>query len=181
MRRGRGARRSRTRRPARPVAALPSRWLNSTPARPIIGLGGSRMNRLARTDASPQHTVHFCTHCGTLSNESERRVCGRCGMGVVLSCAPGLLPREGSAFLVVKADLRISAASAAVGQYLDGDVVGEPLLNVLSADPALPRWIVRAAMGSSRVVAVALRIGPRRVNGRVAPCGAPPAALLVLG
>jgi hypothetical protein len=52
---------------------------------------------------------------------------------------------------------------------------------VLSGDPALPRWIVRAAMGSSRVVSVALRVGPRRVNGRVAACGDPPAALLVLG
>ena len=139
------------------------------------------MNRLARTDASPQHTVHFCTHCGALSSEGERRVCERCGMGVVLSCAPGVLPREGTAFLVVTADLRISAASAAVEQYLGDAVEGEPLLEVLSGDPALPRWIVRAAMGSSRVVSVALRVGPRRVNGRVAACGDPPAALLVLG
>jgi hypothetical protein len=139
------------------------------------------MNRLARTDASPQHTVHFCTHCGTLSNEGERRVCGRCGLGVVLACAPGLLPREGSAFLVVRADLRISAASAATGQYLDGAVVGESLLDVISGDPGLTRWIMRAAMGSSRVVSVLLRIGPRRVNGRIAACGDPPAALLVLG
>jgi hypothetical protein len=139
------------------------------------------MNRLARTDASPQHTVHFCTHCGALSSEGERRVCERCGMGVVLSCAPGVLPRQGAAFLVVKADLRISAASAAVEQYLGDAVEGEPLLEVLSGDPALTRWIVRAAMGSGRVVSVALRVGPRRVNGRVAACGDPPAALLVLG
>jgi hypothetical protein len=139
------------------------------------------MNRLARTDASPTHTVHFCTHCGTLSNDGGRRVCGRCGLGVVLSCAPGLLPREGAAFLVVRADLRISAASEAAERYLGGDVVDEPLFDVLSGDPALTRWIVRASMGSSRVVAVALRIGPRRVNGRVAACGNPPAALLVLG
>jgi hypothetical protein len=139
------------------------------------------MNRLARTDASPTHTVHFCTHCGTLSNDGGRRVCGRCGLGVVLSCAPGLLPREGAAFLVVRADLRISAASEAAERHLGGDVVGEPLFDVLSGDPALTRWIVRASMGSSRVVAVALRIGPRRMNGRVAACGNPPAALLVLG
>jgi hypothetical protein len=92
-----------------------------------------------------------------------------------------LLPREGAAFLVVKADLRISAASAAVEQYLGEAVEGEPLLEVLSGDPGLPRWIVRAAMGSSRVVSVALRVGTRRVNGRIAACGDPPAALLVLG
>jgi hypothetical protein len=138
------------------------------------------MNRLARTDASPQHTVHFCTHCGALSDESERRVCGRCGLGVVLSCAPGLLPKPGAAFLVVKADLRISAASEAVEPLLGPDLVGQPLLDVLSGDPGLARWIVRASMGSSRVVSVALRRGPRRLNGRVAACGQPPAALLVL-
>jgi hypothetical protein len=100
---------------------------------------------------------------------------------VVLACAPGLLPKPGAAFLVVKADLRISAASTAAETVLGDGLVGKPLLDVLSADPALPRWIVRAAMGSTRVVAVALRIGPRRVNGRVAACGDPPAALLVLG
>jgi hypothetical protein len=140
------------------------------------------MNRLARTDASRQHTIHFCTHCGTLSNEGDRRVCGRCGLGVVLSCAPGLLPRPGAAFLVVKSDLHISAASMAVERMLgDPDaLVGEPLLEVLSGDPALPRWIVRASMGSTRVVSVALRKGSRRINGRIAACGEPAAALLVL-
>jgi hypothetical protein len=140
------------------------------------------MNRLARTDASPQHSVHFCTHCGALSSEGERRVCGRCGLGVMLSCAPGLLPKPGAAFLVVKADLRISAASEAVEPLLGDpeDLIGEPLLDVVSGDPGLPRWIVRASMGSSRVVSVALRRGTRRLNGRVAACGSPPAALLVL-
>jgi hypothetical protein len=100
-------------------------------------------------------------------------------MGVLLFCAPGLLPRAGAAFLVVKSDLRISAASEAAERML-GDVCGAPLLDVLSGDPALPRWIGRAAMGSRRVVSVALRVGARRVHGRVAACGNPPAALLVL-
>jgi hypothetical protein len=140
------------------------------------------MNRLARTDAGPQHTTHFCTHCGTLSNEGDRRVCGRCGLGVVLTCAPGLLPRPGAAFLVVKSDLRISAASVAVEPLLgDADaLVGRALPDVLSGDPGLPRWIVRASMGSGRVVSVSLRRGTRRVNGRIAACGEPPAALLIL-
>jgi hypothetical protein len=140
------------------------------------------MNRLARTDASPQHSVHFCTHCGALSSEGERRVCASCGLGVVLSCAPGLLPKPGAAFLVVKADLRISAASEAVAGLLGDpdELVGQQLLDVVSGDPGLPRWIVRASMGSSRVVSAALRKGTRRLNGRIAACGAPPAALLVL-
>jgi hypothetical protein len=101
----------------------------------------------------------------------------------MLACAPGLLPKPGAAFLVVKADLRISAASLAVGEVLGEDpdeLTGQPLLDVLSGDPGLPRWIVRASMGSSRVVSVALRRGTRRINGRIAACGDPPAALLVL-
>ncbi len=140
------------------------------------------MNRLARTDASPTEAVHFCTHCGALSDASSRRVCSACGLGVVLTCAPGVLPRPGAAFLVVKSDLRVSAASAAVEPLLgDPDaLVGQPLLDVLSGDLALPRWIARAAMGSHRVVSVALRKGTRRVNGRVARCGDPAAALLIL-
>jgi hypothetical protein len=103
-------------------------------------------------------------------------------MGVVLTCEPGVLPRDGAAFLIVKSDLRISAASAAVESLL-GDpeaLVGEPLLEVVSGDPALPRWIARAAMGSRKVTSVALRRGTRRINGRVAGCGSPAAALVVL-
>ena len=140
------------------------------------------MNRLARTDAGPSHAVHFCTHCGALSGETSARVCTACGLGVVLSCEPGILPRAGAAFLVVKSDLRISAASAAVEPLL-GDpeaLVGEPVLDVIAGDPALPRWIARAAMGSRRVTSVALRRGTRRINGRVASCGSPSAALVVL-
>ena len=140
------------------------------------------MNRLARTDASPKLDVHFCTHCGALSHEPRQRVCGACGLGVVLSCAPGVLHRTDAALLVVKGDLRITAASAGVEELLgDPDaLVGQPLLDVLSGDPTLPRWVGRAAMGSQRVVSVALRVGTRRLNGRVAVCGDPPAALLVL-
>jgi hypothetical protein len=140
------------------------------------------MNRLARTEAGPTEAVHFCTHCGALSDGSSRRVCDSCGLGVVLSCAARALPRAAAAFLVVKGDLRISAASAGVESLLGDpdELVGRPLLDVVSGDPALPRWVGRAAMGSQRVVSVALRIGPRRVNGRIAACGDPPAALLVL-
>jgi hypothetical protein len=147
------------------------------------------MKGLTRTDAgrtqgsdSRPHAVRFCTHCGALDHEAPQRVCGRCGMGVLLACEPGLLTRPGAAFLVVRSDLRISAASAAVRPLLGDpdELIDEPLLEVLSGDLALPRWIGRAAMGSKRVVSVALRVGTRRVNGRVAACGDPPAALLVL-
>jgi hypothetical protein len=140
------------------------------------------MNRVARTDAGPKGTVHFCTHCGTLSNEAAARVCDVCGLGVILSCAPGVLPRSGAAFLVVKLDLRISAASEAVEPLLGDpdELIGEPVLDVLSGDPSLARAIARAALGYRRMTTVALRRGTRRLNGRVATCGGPAAALVVL-
>jgi hypothetical protein len=134
------------------------------------------MNRLARTDAGST----FCTHCGTLSHEGERRVCDSCGLGVILTCSPGLLFRAGAPFLVVKSDLRVSAVSAAVEPLLGDDVVGRPLLDLVSGDPALPRWILRATMGSHRVATVALRRGTRRFDARIGACGDPPAALIVL-
>lgn len=140
------------------------------------------MRGLARTEPRPEQghaEVRFCTHCGTLSPEHGRRVCESCGLGVVLACAPGLLTRTDAAFLVVTSDLRISAASAAAERVV-GEVSGEPLLDVFSGDPALPRWIGRAAMGSRRVATVALRCGTRRIDARIGACGDPPAALVVL-
>jgi hypothetical protein len=135
------------------------------------------MRGLVRTEA-----VSFCTDCGALSHDAPERVCAECGMGIVLSCAPGLLPRSGAAFLVVTSDLRVSAASASVDSLLgDPDaLVGESLLELLSGDPGLPRAIARAAMGSQRVSNVVLRVGASRINARVGACGDPPAALLVL-
>ncbi len=147
------------------------------------------MNRLARTDVGHtqgrelrQGAVRFCTHCGAVQDDAPQRVCRRCGLGVLLACAPGLLVRSRPAFLIVTSDLRISAASVGVRPLLgDPDALnGQPLLDVLSGDPSLPRWIGRAAMGSHRVTSVALRRGPRRVNARIAACGDPPAALLIL-
>jgi hypothetical protein len=88
--------------------------------------------------------------------------------------------RAGAAFLVVKSDLRISAASAATEPLLGDDLVGRPLLDVLSGDPSLPRSVGRAAMGSQRIERLALRLGPRRIDARIGTCGYPQAALLVL-
>jgi hypothetical protein len=135
------------------------------------------MRGLVRTEA-----VSFCSDCGALSHDAPERVCTECGMGIVLSCAPGLLPRPGAAFLVVKSDMRISAASAAVDSLLgDPDsLVGEPLLELLSGEPGLRRAVARAAMGSQRVTNMVLRVGASRINARVGACGDPPAALVVL-
>lgn len=146
------------------------------------------MRSLARKDTSRSHAsdprpdaVRFCTHCGAVQDAEPRRVCGRCGMGVVLTTAPEAI---GKAFLIVTLDLRVTAASAAIESVLGDpdEIVGLPLLALLTGGDELARAVGRAALGSRRIarLAVAAKIGERRLAARVAWCGQPPAALVTL-
>jgi hypothetical protein len=119
-----------------------------------------------------------------VTDDAPQRVCPACGLGVILSCAREAAPRPGAQFLVVTTDLRVSAASAAVEEIFgDPDaLVGAPLLDLLRGDGAFPRQVARAAMGSRREASAWVRTAehgrPRRA--RIAGCGEPPAALVVL-
>jgi|tagenome__1003787_1003787.scaffolds.fasta_scaffold20732977_2 hypothetical protein len=128
--------------------------------------------------------IRFCTHCGAVTDDAPRRVCTLCEWGVVLSCARGAAPRPGAAFLIVTSDLRVSAASATT-EPLFGDtdqLVGTVVLDLLHGDVTLPRQLARAAMGSSRQVTAWVRTDEhgRPRKARIAGCGDPPAALVVL-
>jgi PAS domain-containing protein len=112
-------------------------------------------------------------------------------MGVMLCAATKALPGPGAAFVVVTREGRISAVSEAaeplVGQ--EAGVVGMPVATVLSCpdgDAQLTRTLARAA-GSGRevvdaTVTPAAQPGGRRgpLAARIAGCGPPRAALLVL-
>jgi hypothetical protein len=131
-----------------------------------------------------QDAARFCTHCGVVTDDAPQRVCGHCGLGVVLSCAREAAPRADAAFLVITTDLRVSAASAAA-EPLFGDtdsLVGRSLLDLVRGDGALPRQVARAAMGSNKPATAWVRTGengrPRKAT--IVTCGAPPAALVVL-
>jgi hypothetical protein len=125
-----------------------------------------------------QDAARFCTHCGVVTDDAPQRVCESCGLGVVLYCAREAAPRPGASFLVVTTDLRITAASRALGD----DVIGQPLLDVVHGDGALPRQVARAAMGSRKVTSAWVRTGEhgRPLRARIVACGDPPAALVVL-
>ena len=84
------------------------------------------MRHLARVHPSPEQgrsdgedLTRFCTHCAELfgarsapaDRPSRGRVCGNCGLGVLLTCSSATLTAPRAAFLVVTADLRVSAAS----------------------------------------------------------------------
>jgi PAS fold len=149
------------------------------------------MTSLTRNDAGQTHgrdvrpdAIRFCTHCGAVTDDAPQRVCPSCHWGVILTCARDAAPRAGAPFLIVTSDLRVSAASATT-EPLFGDpdaVVGTSLMDLVRGDVALARQVARAAMGSRHQVTTWVRTDehgrPRKT--RIAACGAPPAALIVL-
>ena len=134
--------------------------------------------------AERQDAVRFCTRCGAVTDDVPQRVCESCGLGIVLSCAREMAPRGHAPFLVVTTDLRVSAASAAVEPLFGDpdDLVGTPLLDLIRGDGSLPRQVARAAMGSRKGATAWVRTAEhsRPHKARSAPCGDPPAALVVL-
>jgi PAS domain S-box-containing protein len=147
--------------------------------------------RVART--------RFCSRCGATAEESEAhlapygagRVCERCGMGLMLSAPRDALPASGGAFVVVTREGHISAVSEAAERLVGAEpgLLGKPVASALTSpngDEHLVRTLARAAGGGREVVETAVsapddgggRLGPMRA--RVASCGPPRAALLVL-
>lgn len=151
------------------------------------------MSHLAEVAANhlqaSDEAVGFCSYCGRLEIERQR-VCSECGLGVRLQTSAGVLDSADAAFLVVRSDGRVSAASAAAERMLatHGNLVGKPLAGLITSheeDGALARAVKLAAAGDPRVadVGVAL-VGTRRrraeARARVTACGLPPAALVLL-
>lgn len=163
------------------------------------------MTAIAQTANTPiapppqrSERVRFCTRCGTTTEEPEAqllpygfdRVCERCGMGVMLLAPRKAITSAAAAFLIVK-DGRISAVSEAAERLLGDEaaLVGTPLTSSLTSpegDETFVRTVSRAAGGGREVSEVrilaaapaARRLGP--LSARIASCGPPRAALLVL-
>ena len=131
------------------------------------------MIHLAAVAGSQEQEVGFCSYCGRHDDE-ERRVCSDCGLGVRLHADRSVVPEPGSPFLIVRGDGVISAASAAAERLL-GQIVGLPVTAVLTHPDLLPTV---ALATSGRPAPVTLTVD--RMNATVAPCGLPPAALVVL-
>jgi PAS domain-containing protein len=143
--------------------------------------------------------TRFCTRCATTAAEPETqgmpfgfdRVCGRCGMGVMLTAPRKALPASGAAVVVVTREGRISAVSetaeALVGE--EPGLLGMPIASALASaegDELLARQVARAAGGGREVAEATLTPVPQagsglaRLTARIANCGPPRAALLVL-
>lgn len=142
-----------------------------------------------------QDLVSFCGHCGKqpkTESDAASRVCNDCGLGLILQATADVAPGPKDSFLVIDQTLSVCAMSAAAEQLLDVDET--EAVNRHVAD-----FLVPAAAEEKSANLLALLVDaagsegePRttfvrpahefgvRFKARVAACGPPHAALLVL-
>ena len=160
----------------------------------LIKIDHSFTTRAARADL-----VRFCTRCGEPaetppidgSRSSDARVCGTCGMGVLLSCVREALPGAKAAFIVATAELSVSAVSVEAEEIFGPEdrVIGRPLLDLVTSpmgDTQFAKAVTGAAVRSREPVVMPVKgIGPnsRQIGmlaARVSTCGPPRAALVTV-
>jgi hypothetical protein len=153
----------------------------------------------AGSEGRRDEPIRFCARCGQLAEGRgwrpegvwHDRVCGACGMGLVLSCDPGALQDTEAMFLVVTGELEVSAVSESAERIFASEeaMIGTPLLAWVSSPlgdqelarrVALAAWSIRPPVGLplSARRAPASHLGT--LTGRVATCGPPRAALIVV-
>jgi hypothetical protein len=145
----------------------------------------------------PRPDVRFCGHCGRPPVEvdirSASRVCTRCGLGLMVSAPPEAAPSPRDPFLLVDGQLSICAVSRLAEELLLVDEteavnshIGDLLVPAdaeIAGPESLVNLIVHAARGAGETHHVVLRPAKEfgiRFWARIAPCGPPQAALVVL-
>jgi len=87
-----------------------------------FGSGRPALALVPDTLPEPSPSVWFCSHCGsqhgTAEDEPDSRVCGDCGLGVLLQTRSDVAPRDGGAFLVLDRSLSVCAVSEAAERLL---------------------------------------------------------------
>lgn len=138
----------------------------------------------------------FCTYCGYPPmgrwRSRAHRVCLRCARGVVLRSAPGFQPRFDEPFVIVDDHLRLQAISHHAETVLRVEAAAamdaplDRFLHSANGDQnhsRLGKLITRVIGGATLASTVELRtVGDPRIgfDVRIAACGPPPAALLLL-
>jgi hypothetical protein len=153
--------------------------------------------RLVSSNAEPE--TWFCSHCGISHHQNQdvdvpRRVCDECSFGVLLRARSDAAPAADEPFLVVDSSLIVQAVSAqaetelGVREIASVNRLVTELLIPADAEAAsahgLADAIAHAADGDSELVRVNVRPSGAfgiRLQARIAACGPPAAALLVLG
>ncbi len=145
-------------------------------------------------------SVTFCSHCGsrppgsgTSSKMPASRVCGSCGLGLLIEAAEGAAPQAGDAFLVLDRALSVCAVSRGAEQLLatsEPDVVNRHISDLLMPAEAEDEgaeslsvavaWAARGDEGTRRAVVRPANTFGIRLTARIAACGPARAALVVL-
>lgn len=140
----------------------------------------------------------FCSRCGEPTIEPpaheqprfEQRVCGACGMGVLLRCSAAALPGTGNAFLVVTSSLDIGSVSRAAEPLFGPEetLIGQRgLLDLITStvgDRQLSRTVSQAALRVHEPVTLPVRLTGERADEvgtmacRISTCAPPRAALV---
>jgi hypothetical protein len=141
--------------------------------------------------------IWFCGHCAARPRRGEppapnARVCPACGLGLLLETRGDVAPRTSEAFLVVDSALRVQALSRRAEVLLGMDessAIDQPVAALLvpadaeSAGPADLAAAIASAIPSEDRVEAFVRPWNTfgvRIRVRIAACGPPRAALLVL-
>ena len=156
-----------------------------------------RTLRPVEVDDRARKVVSFCGHCGRRPDRAAgpqpSRVCGHCGLGLVLHAGADVAPAAHEPFLVVDTTLSVCAVSAAAEKLLGIDetqAVNKHIADYLvPADANAPSaenllaLVIEIAGGDGEPRTTVVR--PRqefgvRFKARIGACGSPRAALLVL-
>lgn len=140
----------------------------------------------------------FCGHCAAPAPKDEApaptaRVCRSCGLGLLLETRREIVPTERDAFLVIDSSLLIQAMSRRAQALLavtEEQAINRPVAElVVPADAeaqvaaGFAAAIADAAQGAEEPVSAVVRPWNTfgvRMRARIAPCGPPRAALVVL-
>jgi hypothetical protein len=154
----------------------------------------------ATSPSDPPAKKRFCSRCGEPAIDPpagseppvlEQRVCGICGMGILLRCNPDSLPGAGSAFLITNHSLEVAAVSEAAEPIFapEEKLTGTSLMDLMTStigDRKLAKTVSRAALRVHDAVTVPARLtGPRAdeigtMACRISTCGPPRAALIAV-
>jgi hypothetical protein len=143
--------------------------------------------------------IRFCSRCGHPAEdppgrpELRKRVCDRCGMGLVLTCPRDALPGDAAAFLILDYELRVSAVSEAGERFFGKEqtLIGTGLLDIVTSplgDDQLVRKTSVAVQRPCDAMIMPVRlVTPTSSAGalgtlaaRIATCGPPRAALFTV-
>jgi hypothetical protein len=150
--------------------------------------------------SDPSAKKRFCSRCGEPAVDppagSERplldqRVCGVCGMGILLRCNPDALPGAGGAFLITSHSLEVAAVSEAAEMIFapEDELIGANLMDLMTStigDRRLAKTVSRAALRVHDAVTVPARLTGAKADAigtmacRISTCGPPRAALIAV-